>query len=153
MSWFELDKRAVLISAQVSDKEQALQLAAEQLSHCYALERDDVLAQFIARERDGCTGFGRGVAIPHGKLAGLERPFVAILRVDHPIDYDAVDRLPVDIIFALVSPESAGAMHLQALAHISRLTRNAKILSNIRGADHPDAIYALVTEELERDAA
>ena len=153
MSWFQLDKKAVLISAQVADKKQALDLASEQLSHCYGLDCEAVSACLRERERDGSTGFGRNVAIPHGKISGIDFPVVSILRIDKPIEFDSVDKQPIDIIFALLSPEGAGAAHLQALAHISRLTRNARIMKNIRGAGHPDAIYALITEELDRDAA
>ncbi|MEZ5710145.1 MAG: PTS sugar transporter subunit IIA [Blastomonas sp.] len=153
MPWFELDKNAVLCSARIADKRQALELASEQLAHSYGLDTDAVLGNLLDREEQGSTGFGRGVAIPHGRVEGLEHPVAAILRCDRPVDFDSVDRLPVDIVIGLLSPAKAGASHLQALAHLSRLTRNQKTMDNIRGAEDSDAIYALVNAEIERDAA
>lgn len=153
MAWFKLDKQGVLISARVADKRQALELAAEQLGFCYGLDPDAVLDRLLDREAQGSTGFGRQVAIPHGKVDGLAQPVAVLIRLERPIDYGSVDSLPVDLLFALLSPEAAGAMHLQALAHISRITRDEKILAKIRGADHAEAIYALITEELDRHAA
>lgn len=153
MAWFELDKQAVLISARVADKHQALELAAEQFGHCYGLDADKVLACLLERESLGSTGFGRRVAIPHGKIDGIERSVAVLLRLAKPIDFDSIDTLPVDLVIALISPVATGAMHLQALAHISRLTRDEKTLAKIKGTDDPDAVYALVTAELDRDAA
>lgn len=153
MSWFELNKDAVLISARVADKTQALERASRQLSLCYGLDYDVVLAQILARESEGSTGFGRGVAIPHGKIPNLRYPVAAILRIDEPVDFDAVDLQPVDIIFAMLSPEAAGAMHLQALAYISRTTRKPQVLKNIRGAQHSDGIFALINEEFALNAS
>jgi PTS system nitrogen regulatory IIA component len=153
MAWFELDKQAVLISARVADKQQALELAAEQFGHCYGLDTDKVLSCLLEREQLGSTGFGRRVAIPHGKIEGLEHSVAVLLRLGKPIDFGSIDNLPVDLVIALISPIATGAMHLQALAHISRLTRDEKTLAKIKGADDPDAIFALVTAELDRDAA
>lgn len=153
MAWFELDKQAVLISARVADKQQALELAAEQFGHCYGLDADQVLACLLEREQLGSTGFGRRVAIPHGKIDKLDHSVAVLLRLGKPIDFGSIDNLPVDLVIALISPIATGAMHLQALAHISRLTRDEKTLAKIKGADDPDAIFALVTAELDRDAA
>jgi PTS system nitrogen regulatory IIA component len=153
MAWFQLDKQAVLISARVADKHQALELAAEQFGHSYGLDTDKVLACLLEREQLGSTGFGRRVAIPHGKIDGLDHSVAVLLRLAKPIEFGAIDNLPVDLVIALLSPVATGAMHLQALAHISRLTRDEKTLAKIRGADEPDAILTLVTADLDRDAA
>jgi len=153
MAWFELSKQAVLIAARVADKQQALELAAEQLGFCYGLDPDAVFDRLMTRENQGSTGFGRRVAIPHGKHEALDHSVVVLLRLEKPVEFGAIDNLPVDLVFALLSPVAAGAMHLQALAHISRLSRDEKILAKIRGAEDPDAAYALITAELDRDAA
>ena len=153
MTGFNLDERAVLIGARVANKSQALELAAEQAGHCYRLNADAVVDCLLERESQGTTGFGRGVAIPHGKLDTLDHPALVVLRLERPVDFDAIDAVPVDIVLALLSPERSGAAHLQALAHLSRLTRDSKFLANIRGADHRDAVFALLSAELDRDAA
>jgi PTS system nitrogen regulatory IIA component len=108
-------------------------------------ERDifDVLLQ---RERLGSTGLGQGVAIPHGKLRGLKRIVGLFARLAEPIDFDAVDGLPVDIVFLLLAPEGAGADHLKALARISRLLRDGTAVEKLRASRDAAALYALLTE-------
>lgn len=153
MSGFDIEESAVVIAARVASKQQAIELAAEQAAHCYGLESETVLSRLVTREAEGSTGFGRGVAIPHGKVAGLPRPALVLLRLDRAVDFDAIDNEPVDIVMALLSPEGSGAAHLRALAHLSRLTRDERVLANIRGATHRGAVYALLSHELDRDAA
>lgn len=105
------------------------------------------------REKIGSTGFGNGVAIPHAKLDGL--PYVAgvFARLAQPIEFQAVDDLPVDLVFMLLSPADAGADHLKALARVSRRLRDRGFLAKLRGAGSPDALYALFTADEARDAA
>ena len=98
------------------------------------------------RERLGSTGLGAGIAIPHGKLPELRRLHGFFARLERPIDFAAVDDRPVDLIFALLAPENAGADHLKALARISRLLRSAAICGKLRGTDNADALYALLTD-------
>jgi nitrogen PTS system EIIA component len=105
------------------------------------------------RERLGSTGFGGGVALPHAKLAGVAQVTAAFFRLAQPIDYGAVDGAPVDLVMALLSPASAGADHLKALARVSRRLRDRAFLAKLRGAGSPDALYALFTEDRARDAA
>lgn len=105
------------------------------------------------RERLGSTGFGGGVAIPHAKLSGLCAPMGLFARLAQPIDYNAVDDLPIDLVFALLSPAQAGADHLKALARVSRRLRDHGFLAKLRGAASHEALYALFTADVGRDAA
>ncbi|WP_425229049.1 PTS sugar transporter subunit IIA [Sphingomonas sp.] len=128
-----------------------------QLAHALARQSGadaSVIADALGeREKLGSTGFGGGVAIPHAKLAGLPQVIGVFARLAHPIDFDAVDGQPVDLVLALLSPASAGADHLKALARVSRRLRDRAFLAKLRGAASPDAVYALFTADRARDAA
>jgi nitrogen PTS system EIIA component len=112
-----------------------------------------ILAALNKREQMGSTGFGAGAAIPHGKVEGLPGVFGYFARLSAPIDYDAVDGLPVDLVFLLLSPPDAGVDHLKALASVSRTFRDRQILAKLRGARSKDALFALLVGEEKRDAA
>ena len=112
-----------------------------------------ILAALNKREQAGSTGFGAGAAIPHGKVEGLEGVFGYFARLSAPIDYDAVDGLPVDLVFLLLSPPDAGVDHLKALASVSRTFRDRQVLAKLRGARSKDALFALLVGEEKRDAA
>ncbi len=112
-----------------------------------------VAERLVAREKIGSTGFGGGVAIPHARLADLPAVTGVFMRLAQPIEFDAVDDLPVDLVFMLVSPVDAGAEHLKALARVSRRLRDRTFLAKLRGAGSPDALYALFTADAARDAA
>lgn len=109
--------------------------------------------RLAAREKVGSTGFGGGVAIPHAKLPDITAVTGVFMRLAQPIEFDAVDGLPVDLIFMLVSPADAGVEHLKALARVSRRLRDRTFLAKLRGAGSPDALYALFTADAARDAA
>lgn len=115
-----------------------------------AVEVSDAL---IERERLGSTGFGRGVALPHARLLGLTGVRGMFIQLARPIDFDAVDALPVDLAFVLLSPVDAGADHLKALAGVSRFLRDENALGRLRGARNAEAVYAILTEDAARDAA
>jgi PTS system nitrogen regulatory IIA component len=106
-----------------------------------------------AREKIGSTGFGGGVAIPHARLPDLSAVTGIFMRLAQPIEFGAVDDLPVDLVFMLLSTEDAGAEHLKALARVSRRLRDRAFLAKLRGAGSPDALYALFTADAARDAA
>ena len=106
-----------------------------------------------AREKLGSTGFGGGVAIPHAKFPGLAQVTAVFARLAQPVDFQAVDDLPVDLVFMLLSPSDAGAVHLKALARVSRRLRDKAFLGKLRGGGSPDALYALFTADEVRDAA
>lgn len=118
--------------------------AAAAAAAAHGLDPTTVQAALAAREKLGSTGFGQGVAIPHAKLDGLERPVGAFLRLDKPVAFGAVDGLPVDLAFVLLSPADAGAEHLKVLARVSRALRDAGFLAKLRGAGSADALYALL---------
>ena len=107
----------------------------------------------LEREKLGSTGFGGGVAIPHGKLPGLTQIVGVFARLAQPVDFQAVDDMPVDLVFAMFSPADAGSTHLKALARISRRLRDKGFVAKLRGAGSPDAIWALLTQDEARDAA
>lgn len=109
--------------------------------------------RLAAREKLGSTGFGGGVAIPHAKLDGLTQVTGVFVRLAQPVDFQAVDDLPVDLVFMLLSPTDAGAVHLKALARVSRRLRDKAFLEKLRGAGSRDALYALFTADEVRDAA
>jgi len=117
------------------------------------LPAKEIVASLLTREKLGSTGFGAGVAIPHGKLEGLTEVVGYFARLSTPIDYDAVDGLPVDLVFLLLSPPDAGADHLKALASVSRTLRDRQILEKLRGARSRDAMFALLAGEETRNAA
>lgn len=108
------------------------------------LDAKTIIHAVTERERLGSTGFGKGVAIPHGKIEGLPRMFGYFARLTQPIEFQAVDELPVDLVFLLLSPPDAGADHLKGLAQVSRALRDPQMVAKLRGARSKDAIYALL---------
>jgi len=129
--------------------QQLANLAGQRLD----LDSAAILSSLVERERLGSTGFGQGVAIPHGKIAGLTRIYGLFVRLGEPVDYKALDRVPVDLVFLLLSPPEAGAEHLKALAAISRVTRHALTLEKMRGARSRDALAAVLMGADEREVA
>jgi len=112
-----------------------------------------IVETLTEREKLGSTGFGQGVAIPHGKVEGLRQIYGLFVRLAEPVGYKAIDRKPVDLVFLLLSPPDAGAEHLKALAAVSRVVRNAPTLEKMRGARSRDALAAVLLGADERDAA
>ena len=105
------------------------------------------------RERLGSTGFGGGVAIPHGKIDGLTRVVGLFAKLAQPLEFAAVDAMPVDLVFLLLSPPDVGVEHLKALARVSRRLRDRAFVAKLRGAGSADALYALFAGGESRDAA
>ena len=126
---------------------------AERFSAVYGLAKDDVQARIEEREKLGSTGFGRGVAIPHARVAGLSRPVAVFLRLESPVAFDAADGMPVGMVFGLLSPEQAGAAHLHALAAISRMMRDEGMHAALVQAPGEEALYGLLSNVIDRDAA
>jgi nitrogen PTS system EIIA component len=140
-----LTPQAVVPALKVNSKKQALQeLAARASAICGRGERKvlDVLTQ---RERLGSTGIGSGIAIPHGKLPKLERLFGVFARLERPVDFEALDGQPVDLMFLLLAPEAAGADHLKALARVARLLRDTDVARKLRESRDAEALYAVLT--------
>jgi PTS system nitrogen regulatory IIA component len=149
---FSIEQQAVRV-IRAESKAQILSALAACFAEVYALEPDHVLERILEREALGSTGFGRGVAIPHARIAGLPRPVAAFLRLEKPVEFDAADGMPVDCVFGLLSPDQAGAVHLQALAAISRLMRDDRMHSRLSAASDADSLYAVLVNVIDRDAA
>jgi PTS system nitrogen regulatory IIA component len=145
--------KSVVANLKATSKKQALQELSRRMAEITGLPERDIFDVLLERERLGTTGVGMGIAIPHGKLPGLTRLYGMFAKLERPIDFEAIDEQPVDLVFVLLAPESAGADHLKALARISRLLRNRAICEKLRGSDSADALYALITEEAASHAA
>lgn len=137
---------AVLAQVKASSKKQALQILCAKAGELTGLEERDIFAKVFERERLGTTGVGQGVAIPHGKLEGLDKIVAVFAQLAKPVDFDSIDNQPVDLMFLLLAPDHAGADHLKALARISRLLRDKSMCEKLRGGKDKDAIYALLTQ-------
>lgn len=148
-----IDPQAIALDLPSRSKKQLFRNLAERVAPLIGRDAELVVSVLGERERLGSTGFGGGIAIPHGKIAGLDRVHGFVVRLAEPIDYDAIDRMPVDIVFMLLSPEDAGAEHLKALARVSRALRDRELLDRLRGAGSTDAIFALLSSDWTRDAA
>ncbi len=144
---------SVVASLKASSKKQALQDLADKASAITGQHERAIFDVLMERERLGTTGVGNGIAIPHGKLPSLERLYGVFARLDEPVDFQAIDDQPVDLVFLLLAPESAGADHLKALARVSRLLRDKDTCEKLRGTDSADALFALLTESTENRAA
>ncbi len=148
-----IQPEGVVANLRASSKKQALQDLARRAADLTGQPERTIFEVLVERERLGTTGVGNGIAIPHGKLAGLDRLHGLFARLETPIDFDAIDEQPVDLICLLLAPESAGADHLKALARVSRLLRDRSICEKLRGSDSGEAIYALLTESTASHAA
>ncbi|HOB12706.1 MAG TPA: PTS sugar transporter subunit IIA [Novosphingobium sp.] len=138
---------------EVDSKQAILEHLAERFAGVYGLDPVTVLERIEEREKLGSTGFGRGVAIPHARIPGLSRPVGVFLRLATPVGFDAADGMPVDMVFGLLSPEAAGAAHLHALAAISRLMRDEAMHDALAEAPGAEAIFGLLVNSIEKDAA
>jgi len=148
-----LSPQAIVADLRAGSKKQLLQQLSQRAASLTGLEDRRVLEVVLERERLGSTGFGGGVAIPHGKIEGLTSVFGLFARLNAPVDYDALDRQPVDMLFLLLAPEGAGADHLKALARVSRVFRDRVTLEKLRGSTSADALYAMLASGVHSRAA
>lgn len=148
-----LQEDGIVASLKVTSKKHALEALASVAAQGTGLSERTIFDVLMERERLGTTGVGSGIAIPHGKLADLGGLFGCFARLETPVDFDAVDGEPVDLIFLLLAPETAGADHLKALARISRVLRNAVSCDKLRTAPTAGAVYALLTQDTQSRAA
>jgi PTS system nitrogen regulatory IIA component len=137
----------------VTSKKGLFQQMAITAGRLTGVDAKDIVAAMNEREKTGTTGFGNGIAIPHGKVAGIGRIFGMFARLTVPLPYQAIDQMPVDLVFLLLSPPDAGADHLKALAKVSRAFRDKQVLAKLRGARSRDALYAVLAGAETRDAA
>lgn len=141
-----LTPQTVFQRVKASSKKKLITDIAGHAASAAALDQDKVFEALWQREKLSSTGVGHGVAIPHGRMAKLEKIVGIFVHLDVAIDFEAIDSGPVDLVFAMLSPVDAGADHLKALAQISRLMRNASICEKLRAANDRSQIYALLTE-------
>ena len=145
--------QSVVANLHATSKKQAIQDLARKAADITGLHERAIFDVLMERERLGTTGVGNGIAIPHGKLANLDKLYGLFARLEKPIDFQSIDEQSVDLIFLLLAPESAGADHLKALARVSRLLRDQTVCEKLRGTDQSEALYALLTEDAAHQAA
>jgi PTS system nitrogen regulatory IIA component len=137
----------------VTSKRQLFDILSEKAADITGMDRNDILAAIAGREELGSTGLGNGIAIPHGKLNGLKGVTAVFARLDTPIDFDAVDDQPVDVVIMLLAPVGAGADHLKALSRVARLLRTESVIDQLRRETDVKRLYALLITPLEDSCA
>jgi len=135
---------AILPALKVNNKKQVLQELAARAAMLTGQNERAIFDILMQREKLGSTAVGNGIAIPHGKMPGLTRLFGLFARLDRPVDFDALDNQPVDLVFLLLAPEGAGADHLKALARIARLLRDQTIAHKLRATEDAETLYAVL---------
>jgi PTS system nitrogen regulatory IIA component len=148
-----LAPEAVIPALRVNGKKQALQELSERAAKVSGLAGREIFDAILQRERLGSTGVGDGIAIPHGKLTKCPRIFGVFARLERPIDFEALDGLPVDLIFLLIAPETAGADHLKALAMIARVLRNSALAAQLRATRDASGLYSVLIQTPHSNAA
>ena len=148
-----LGPEAVIAGLVAPNKKTLFQQLAVTAGKLTGMDSRVIVERLVERERLGSTGFGGGVAIPHGKIDGLQNVVGVFARLAAPVDFQAIDDLPVDLVFLLLSPPDSGVEHLKALARVSRRLRDKGFVAKLRGAASPDALYALFAQSDARDAA
>ncbi|QFT95109.1 Nitrogen regulatory protein [Roseovarius sp. THAF9] len=144
---------AVRVYSSVSSKKRLLHELGSIAESVYGLDQQRVVDALIERENLGPTGVGHGVALPHARLEGIDSVVGALVLLDTPIDFNSVDRQPVDLAFALFAPENAGVEHLKALALVSRTLRDPSICAKLRANDDPATLHTIITESQSVQAA
>jgi PTS system nitrogen regulatory IIA component len=148
-----LKPEAVLPSLHTQSKKQMLQEICATAARLSEVPEREIFDTVLQRERLGSTGVGNGVAIPHGKLRALDRLIGVFARLQRPIDFNALDDQPVDLVFLLLAPEAAGADHLKALARIARVLREPAVQQRLRVAGDAAALYEILTNPTEASHA
>lgn len=144
---------AVLATVKASGKKALLAELAGKAAGLFKLDERKLFDRLLERERLGSTGIGGGIAIPHGRLTTVTKPLGLFARLANPVDFDAIDERPIDIVFLLVTPEGAGADHLKALARVSRLLRDRSLVDKLRATEKAEALYALLVESVQAQSA
>lgn len=150
---FILKPEGVLLNTSAKCKREALQLIAQKAATICNCSGNEILSTIMEREQLGSTAVGNGVAIPHGKIDGLNQLTGVLARLETPVNFDAIDERDVDVIFMLLAPADAAAAHLKTLAKVSRFLHDEEALNAIRGADSAEAIYAIATSDKRDHAA
>lgn len=148
-----IEPAAIMPGLKATSKRQVLQEMAARASVIVGRSEREILETILQREKLGSTGVGNGIAIPHGKIGGIDRIHGLFARLIKPVDFDSLDEQPVDLVFLLLAPEGSGADHLKALSKVARLLRNNQIVSEIRNLQDPGAIYAAMASGKAQNAA
>ncbi|WP_420797928.1 PTS IIA-like nitrogen regulatory protein PtsN [Hyphococcus flavus] len=148
-----LSPQGVIHNLRARCKREALQALAEAASRLVNRPATEIMETLLEREQLGSTGVGDGVALPHGKIEGLNKIVGVMAQLETPVSFDAVDDQPVDLIFVLLAPANATAAHLKALAKVSRLLRDSDARNALRGADTAEALFAIATSDQKHFAA
>jgi PTS system nitrogen regulatory IIA component len=148
-----LTSDAIIPALKASTKKQALHELSEKAAEICGLPAREIFDALLQRERLGSTGIGNGIAIPHGKLARIKSIFGIFARLERPIDFDALDDAPVDLVFLLITPEASGADHLKALACAARVLRDPGVVATIRATRDPSALYSIIAQTSKPHAA
>ncbi|ANK71166.1 PTS IIA-like nitrogen regulatory protein PtsN [Ensifer adhaerens] len=148
-----LHQNAIIPAMRANSKKQLLQELAAKASKITGVPEREIFDVILQRERLGSTGVGNGIAIPHGKLNNLPSIIGIFARLDTPVDFEALDDQPVDLVFLLLAPEGAGADHLKALSRIARVLRDQDMVAKIRSSDSASAIYTLLDDDATSHAA
>lgn len=148
-----LAERAVLCCSGVKTKRQLFEALAARASEVSGHDAADILNSITSREELGSTGLGNGIAIPHGKIAGLKDVVALFARLDNPIEFDSVDDQPVDLVVMLLAPAGAGADHLKALSKVARLLRTEAVVDDLRQTSDPAQLRAILTAPSEANYA
>lgn len=148
-----LDQRAVRVVDHLTSKKRIMQELGDIASNIYGIDSDKAVDALLERESLGPTGVGRGVALPHARIEGLDRVVAVFLRLDKPTDFGAVDRQPVDLAMCLFAPENSGVAHLKALAMVSRTLRDADVCAKLRANSEVDTLFTILTEQKFSKAA
>lgn len=140
-----LDQKAIKLGGKMSSKKRLFQDLGDLAAGCYGVSNGDALDALQERESLGPTGVGRGVALPHARISGLDKVVGAFIRLETPMDFDAVDRQPVDLIFALFAPADSGVEHLKALALVSRTMRDPDLCAKLRANVDAATLHAILS--------
>lgn len=143
-----LSEESVIVCTDLKTKREVLERLAQ---HAAAITGHEASAIFTAlndREALGSTGLGNGIAIPHGRFSGLSGVTAVFARLMHPVDFDAMDDQPVDLVMMLLAPPGAGADHLKALARVARMLRTDAAVQQLRSSEDPQFLYAVLTQPL-----
>lgn len=151
---FQLAASHIIPALKADNKKQALREVARLAASATGLGEHLIFDILFAREKLATTGVGQGIAIPHGKIENLDRVYGFFARLEQPVDFQAIDDKPVDLMFTLLAPHDAGADHLKALARVSRMFRDKLFVEKIRAARDAKTMHALFCAfEKETDAA
>ena len=148
-----LKPEAIRIFSSVSSKKRLLHDIAGIAEACYQTDYSHTVEALMERESLGPTGVGGGIALPHARLEQLDKVVGAFVLLENPVEFDAIDKQPVDIVFGLFAPKSAGVEHLKALALVSRTLREQSIVAKLRSNPKPSTLYTILTEPANVQAA